>query len=55
MMWYTAGKDLACFQVPVMDILAEFRALEGIKGRNAHRGHQPPQYDHCVKMEIGDD
>ena len=39
MMWYTAGKDLACFQVPVMDILAEFRALVGIKGRNAHRGH----------------
>ena len=27
MMWYTAGKDLACFQVPIMDILAEFRAL----------------------------
>ena len=32
MMWYTAGKDLACSQVPVMDILAEFRALAGIKG-----------------------
>ena len=54
MMWYIAGKDLACSQVPVMDILAEFRALAGIKGRNAHRGHDPPQYDHRVKMEIGD-
>ena len=38
--------------LPVMDILNEFRALAGIRGRNAHRPTQPPQYDHRVKMEI---
>ena len=52
MAWHTMGKDLSCAQVPVMDILAEFRALAGIRGRNAHRGTNPPQYDHRVKVEL---
>jgi hypothetical protein len=29
-----------------VDILQEFRVLAGIRGRNAHRGQQPPKYDH---------
>ena len=52
MLWHTSARDMACAQVPVMDILAEFRALAGIRGRNAHRGTNPPEYDHRVKMEI---
>ena len=39
-------------QVPVMDILKEFRELAGIRGRQAHRPSAPPQYDFKVKMEI---
>jgi len=54
MLWYTMGKELKSAEVPVMDILNEFRALAGIRGRNAHRATQPPQYDHRVKMEIAD-
>ena len=34
-----------------VDILQEFRVLAGIRGRNAHRGQQPPKYDHTVKVE----
>ena len=52
MVWHTMAKDLSCAQVPVMDILNEFRALAGIRGRNAHRGTDPPQYDHRVKVEV---
>ena len=51
MAWHTMGKDL---DVPVMDILTEFRALAGVRGRHAHGGQQPPQYDFRVKMEIED-
>lgn len=54
MAWHTMGKDLDCAHVPVMDILTEFRALAGVRGRYAHRGQQPPQYDFRVKMEIED-
>ena len=49
------GQDNAiCCDVPVLDILHEFRALAGIHGRYAHRAHQPPVYDHKVKAEIED-
>ena len=54
MVWHSMGKQLACAEVPVMEILAEFRALAGVRGRNAHRGQEPPQYDHRVKIEIDD-
>ena len=30
MAWHTMGEDLSCAQVPVMDLLNEFRALAGI-------------------------
>ena len=52
MLWHTMAKDTPCAEVPVMEILNEFRALAGIRGRNAHRGSNPPQYDDRVKMEI---
>ena len=50
---------MPCSEVPVLDILLhEFRALAGMRGRNAHRGHhfsdQTPKYDHTVKVEIED-
>tara|TARA_B110000259_G_C13647800_1_gene255030 strand:- start:72 stop:353 length:282 start_codon:yes stop_codon:yes gene_type:complete len=51
MMWHVEGRAMACSEVPVMDILQEFRVLAGIRGRNAHRGQQPPKYDHTVKVE----
>ena len=55
MVWHVAGRTMPCCDVPVLDILHEFRALAGIRGRNAHRGHrQPPVYDHKVKAEIED-
>lgn len=54
MLWYQMAKDMPCTEVPVMEILHEFRSLAGIRGRNAHRGQQPPQYDTRVKMEIDD-
>ena len=38
MMWYTMGKELKGADVPVMDILNEFRALAGIRGRNESVG-----------------
>ena len=40
------GQGYAVCGGAVMDILNEFRALAGIRGRNAHRGSNPPQYDH---------
>ena len=52
---HTMGKDLTCEQLPVMAILKEFRELAGIRGRNAHRGKQPPKYDYRVKMEVDDE
>ena len=42
MLWHTAGKALSCEQVPVMEILTEFRALGGVHGRK-HRPSPPPQ------------
>ena len=45
-------KDLTCEQVPVMAILKEFRAMAGIRGRNAHRGTTPPKYGYRVKVEV---
>ena len=54
MMWHVAARTISCSEVPVLDILHEFRALAGIRGRKAHRGHQPPEYDHTVKVEIED-
>ena len=50
MMWHIVGKDLKSEQVPVMEILKEFRALAGIKGRYKHKPSAPPQYDFKVKM-----
>ena len=37
MIWHTIAKGLKCEQVPVQLILNEFRALGGIRGRQAHR------------------
>lgn len=54
MVWHTMGKELSCEQLPVMDILYEFRALAGVRGRNAHRGQQPPKYDLRAKVDISD-
>ena len=48
MIWHTIAKGLKCEQVPVQLILNEFRALGGIRGRQAHRGADPPKYDHRV-------
>ena len=44
MIWHTVGKALECKDVPVRQILDEFRALGGIRGRSAHRGSAPPTY-----------
>ena len=52
MTWHVGGKDLKSEEVPVLDILKEFRALAGIKGRNKHKATAPPQYDFKVKMEV---
>ena len=49
MKWHTSGKDLKCEEVPVMQILKEFRALGGVRGRNTHRPHPPATYNHSVK------
>ena len=55
MKWNCMAKEMSCEQVPAMEILHEFRSLAGIRGRNAHRPHQPPQYiETRVKMEIDD-
>ena len=54
MTWYCMAKEMSCEQVPAMDILLEFRSLAGVRGRYAHRPHQPPQYETRVKMEIDD-
>ena len=48
MIWHTIAKGLKCEQVPVQLILNEFRALGGIRGRQAHRGADPPKHDHRV-------
>ena len=32
--------------VPVMAILKEFREMAGVKGRNVHRGTDPPTYEY---------
>ena len=42
---------MPCCDVPVLNILHEFRALAGIRGRFAHRGHQPPVYDHKAEIK----
>lgn len=56
MLWYQMAKDMPCEQVPIMEILHEFRTLAGIRGRNAHRPFQPPNPAGGirVKMEIDD-
>ena len=54
MMWHVMGKDLKCENVPVMDILKEFRELAGTHGRNAHKPSAPPQYDFKVKIKVDD-
>ena len=38
MVWHVAGRTMPCCDVPILDILQEFRALAGIRGRYAHRG-----------------
>ena len=40
-------------KVPVEAILEEFHKLSGARGRNAHRGQAPPQYNFTVKEEAG--
>ena len=55
MKWHFMAKEMSCEQVPVMEILHKICLLAGIRGRNAHRPHQPPQYTETqVKMEIDD-
>ena len=54
MAWYQMAKLMPCAEVAVMEILHEFRSLAGIRGRNAHRGQAPPQYDTRVKVKIDD-
>ena len=49
---HIAGKGLKSEEVPVMDILKEFRGLAGIRGRNAHKPSAPPQYNFNVKIEV---
>ena len=44
---------LASEKVPVKAILEEFHKLSGARGRNAHRGQAPPQYNFTVKEEAG--
>ena len=51
MAWYTMGKELSCAEVPVMDIVREFRAL-ATGSRYAHRGQQPPEYG-CIHLIAG--
>ena len=36
-------KPMKSEEVPVLEILKEFRALAGIEGRNKHKGVAPPQ------------
>ena len=50
--WHVGGKVLKSEQVPVMEILKEFRELAGVKGRNRHKATGPPQYNFKVKMEV---
>uniref|UniRef100_A0A7S0LQS7 HAT C-terminal dimerisation domain-containing protein n=1 Tax=Coccolithus braarudii TaxID=221442 RepID=A0A7S0LQS7_9EUKA len=45
MTWHYMAKEQACTDVPVWEILHEFRLLAGIKGRYANKGQQSPQYD----------
>ena len=53
MLWHIMAKQLKHAEVPVLAILNEFRELSGIRGRNQHRGTNPPSYDFKVKMEAG--
>ena len=52
MLWHRLGKHFSCEQLPVVEILKEFRRLAGIRGRNAHRPTQPPAYDFKMKVEL---
>ena len=52
MLWHSLGKGLSCQQLPVMAILKEFREISGKRGRDAHRGTQPPTYAYRVKVEV---
>ena len=52
MLWHIGGKPMKSEEVPVLEILKEFRALAGIEGWNKHKGVAPPQYDFKVKMEV---
>ena len=54
MVWHVAGRTMPCCDVPILDILQELRALAGIRGRKAHRGHQPPVYDHKAEIKDAD-
>ena len=52
MVWHTAAKDVPFQEVPIMEILEEFRNLSGIRSRKAHRGTAPPKYNIRVKEEL---
>ena len=52
MFWHIAAKHLKAEEVPVLEILAEFRELAGAFGRNAHKPTMPPSYDFRVKVEV---
>ena len=53
MLWFQAAKGLEWKDVPVLEILKEFRRLAGIGGRSAHRGTAPPKHNYSVKVEEG--
>ena len=48
MIWHTMAHDLSYEQVPVQEILKEFRAMAGIRGRKAHKPTPPPAYPWLV-------
>ena len=51
--WRRFQRCRSCEKVPVEAILEEFHKLSGARGRNAHRGQAPPQYNFTVKEEAG--
>ena len=41
-----SSKHMSCYEVPVMQIVQEFRNMAGVKGRKAHRAWPIPSYDY---------
>ena len=49
MKWHNSGKDLKCEEVPVMQILKEFRALGGVRGQGPEYA-PPPSARHIQPL-----